>query len=290
MGNLAKEIMAQRQLMKTGGGPYDILRWPERIFEVPCKSLRENVDFGTVPRFAPSYKSTTPGPGYTLRVHNPYYYLEQKRLKGFSQVSSFEFDGLACRFRETRKSWSLPCNRYNVRHPSSLEIFLKKVTGKRGPYDLFTGPRDETTLIGVARKKLPDSGDWPRKLPSEMEKLLSKSNYFKGKWTTNPRFPKKPVIRMLLQDISTCYRDPNEPGPGHYNPQEPQKPTTRKRYPFDSNVEFARPLPPSDIRPGPTRYRIKEDSPIKGHGWTSVFKSKVRRTIDVFMPPSHKNF
>ncbi|XP_032670761.1 lymphocyte expansion molecule-like [Odontomachus brunneus] len=292
-GNLTKEITAQRELMRTGGGPgtYDMPRWPESISKTLCKSLVEDVDFGTVPRFEPSYKSTTPGPGYTLRVHNPYYYLEKKRLKGFSQVPPFEFDGLAPRFRETRKIWSLPCNRYNVKHPHSLEVFLKSVTGKRGPYDIFTGPRDETTLKGMpwARKKLPDSGDWPRKLPSEMEKLLDKSNYFKGKWTINPRFPKKPVIRMLLQDISTCYKDPDEPGPGHYDPRIPQKPTTRKKYPFDSNVEFARPLLPSDIHPGPTRYKIEQVRVIKGHGWSSVFKSKVPRTITL-IPPSFKNF
>ncbi|XP_014486673.1 PREDICTED: uncharacterized protein C1orf177-like [Dinoponera quadriceps] len=291
-GRLTEEVLMQRELIKTGGGPgtYDMLRWPETTLGDPCKSLWENIDFGTVPRFEPRYKSTTPGPGYTLRVHNPYYYLEQKRLKGFSQVPTFEFD-LAPRFRETKRSWSLPCNRYNVRHPHSLEAFLKKVTGKRGPYDLFTGPRDETTLRGVlrVREKLPDSGDWPRKLPSEMEKLLSKSNYFKGKWTTNPRFPKKPVMRILLQDISTCYKNPDEPGPGHYDPQIPRKPSTRKKYPFDSNVEFAHPLPPSDIRPGPARYQIKRDRIIKGHGWTSIFKSKAPRTLSIHKP-SYKYF
>lgn len=84
---------------------------------------------------------------------------------------------------------------------------------------------------------------------------------------------------MLLQDINTCYKDPDEPGPGHYKPQIPQKPSTRKKYPFDSNVEFVRPLPPSDIRPGPTRYTIKQNRTIEGHGWTCVFKSKVPRTI-----------
>lgn len=94
---------------------------------------------------------------------------------------------------------------------------------------------------------------------------------------------------MLLQDISTCYKDPDEPGPNHYNPRMPQKPTTRKRYPFDSNIEFARPLAPSDIRPGLTRYKIKQDRVIKGRGWLSVFKSKVPRIISP-VPPSYRNF
>lgn len=94
---------------------------------------------------------------------------------------------------------------------------------------------------------------------------------------------------MLLQDISTCYKNPDEPGPGHYDPRIPQKPTTRKKYPFDSNVESARPLLPSDIRPGPTRYKIEQDRVIKGHGWSSVFKSKAPRTI-ALIAPSYKDF
>nr|XP_012218254.1 PREDICTED: uncharacterized protein C1orf177 homolog isoform X1 [Linepithema humile] len=236
--------------MKTGRGPgaHEISRWPDSILKAPCKSLRTDVSFGTVPQFKPSYKSTTPGPGYTLKTHNPYYYLDEKKLKGFSHVPSFEFDGLAHRFQEVKRNWSLPCTRYSVKYPNSLQVFLEKVTGKRGPYDLFTGPRDESTMKGYwSRKKIDDYNDWPRKLPGEIEKLLSKSNYFKGKWSTNLRFTKKPVTRMLLQDISTCYKDPDEPGPGDYNPRTPQKPGSIKRYPFDSNV--ARLLPSRDIPP-----------------------------------------
>lgn len=51
--------------MKAGRGPgaYELPRWPEDIFDVSCKNLREDVSFGTVPRFESKYKSTTPGPG-----------------------------------------------------------------------------------------------------------------------------------------------------------------------------------------------------------------------------------
>ncbi|CAL1682963.1 unnamed protein product [Lasius platythorax] len=292
MGGKLTKKMVQKSLMSTDRGPgsYETIRWPENILVAPCKSLQRDVSFGTVPRFEPSYKSITPGPGYTLRTHNPYYYLDQKRLKGYSRIPSFEFDGLIPRFQEIIRSWSLPCTRYSIKHPDSLQIFLEKVTSKRGPYDLFTGPRDETTIKGYwTHPKSEDYGDWPRKLPGEMEKLSSKCNYFKGKWSMSSRFTKKPVTRMMLQDISTCYKDPNEPGPGHYDPRTPRKPSTLKRYLFDSNIEYVRPHPPSDsyILPGPGRYKIKQDCHIKGYGWTCVFKSKVPRTIGAVIPPLH---
>jgi hypothetical protein len=62
---LTKKIMGQRNLMKTERGPgsHEIYRWPERPVEAPCKNLRMDAGFGTMPRFQPSYKSTTPGPG-----------------------------------------------------------------------------------------------------------------------------------------------------------------------------------------------------------------------------------
>jgi len=64
-GRLTKEIADQKNLMKIGRGPgsYEILRWPESAIDKFCKSLRRDAAFGTVPRFDPSYKSTTPGPG-----------------------------------------------------------------------------------------------------------------------------------------------------------------------------------------------------------------------------------
>ncbi|XP_036148195.1 lymphocyte expansion molecule [Monomorium pharaonis] len=275
---LIKEIIDQKSFIKIecGPGSHEISRWPESIIEAPCKSLQTNVGFGTVPRFRESYKFTTPGPGYTLRTHNPFFYLEQRRQKGFSDIPTFEFDNLAPRFRETTRTWSLPCNRYNVKHPNSLQVFLDKVISKRGPYDLFTGPRDETTIKRYwTRTKLKEQDNWPQTLPGEIEKLSNKCNYFKGKWSTCPRFTKKPVSRMMLQDIGTCYKDPHEPGPGHYNPRTPRKPSTLKRYPFDSNIEYVRPIPSSDIRPGPGRYKIKHKYRVKGDGWTCVFKSKV---------------
>ncbi|CAK9801373.1 Lymphocyte expansion molecule [Anthophora plagiata] len=284
-GRMLEKYVIQRTLMREGRGPgtHEIPQWPEEILEQPCKSVQRDIGFGTIPLFKPSWPSTTPGPGYTRK--NPYYYIDKKRRDGSSCVPTFEYDGLRPRFRRVTKSWSMPCNLYNVKHPKSLDTFLNKTTGKRGPYDLFTGPRDHTTLRGYfASKKLEDRGDWPKSLPSELNKLLHKSNYFKGRWTTCPRFPKVSGMRIMLKDLALCYKDPKEPGPGHYDPKSPRKPQNTKNYPFNINIEFVRPVILTDIHPGPGRYTIKDKRSIKGHGWTSIFKSKAPRTNFIIIP------
>lgn len=89
---------------------------------------------------------------------------------------------------------------------------------------------------------------------------------------------------MVLQDLALCYKDPEHPGPGHYDPKSPRKPRNTKNYPFNINVEHVRPVTMSDIHPGPGRYKIKEKRRIKGNGWTFVFKSKLPRTNFIIIP------
>ncbi|XP_076292388.1 ciliary microtubule-associated protein 2 [Lasioglossum baleicum] len=289
-GHLLEKYMNERERKKTGLGPgiHEISQWPENILEKPCKSVRRDVDFGTVPRFKPEKKFVTPGPGYTRK--NPYHYMDENKRLGSSCTPTFEYDGLRPRFSRISKPWSQPCNLYNVKHPDSLEAFLKKVTGKRGPYDLFTGPRNESSLIGYQKRaKLVDHGDWPKLLPGEFEKLLHKSNYFKGRWTTCPRFPKMSGLRLMLQDLALSYKDPTHPGPGHYHPKSPRKPKNTKNYPFNSNIDFPRPGVPFRIHPGPGRYRIRDTKDVQGHGWTCVFKSKTPRT-DFIVIPQYRSF
>ncbi|XP_043510284.1 lymphocyte expansion molecule-like [Frieseomelitta varia] len=211
--------------------------------------------------------------------------MDKRRREGQSSVPTFEYDGLRPRFYTVPKPWVLPCNLYDVKDSKSLEAYLQKCTGKKGPYDLFTGPRDESTIKGYfATVKLEDRGAWPTSLPGEMGKLLRKSNYYKGRWSTCPRFAKVSGSRMMLKNIAICYKDPKEPGPGHYNPKTLRKPKNMKNYPFDINVDFIWPCPSWEIHPGPARYKIKDTKTIKGNGWTSVFKSKAPRTHFIIIP------
>lgn len=171
----------------------------------------------------------------------PYYYIDKREREGASCVPTFEYDGLYPRSTIEVKPWSLPCilyvinsnfllssyflcsikqrwslifflilaDRYKVKDARTLDAFLKKVVGKRGPYDLFTGwlgwiptsdtlhlrfvsfffsgPRDDTTIKNYfAKSKKFDN--WPISIPCEMDKLKKKSNYYKGRWSTCPRY------------------------------------------------------------------------------------------------------
>ncbi|XP_043497173.1 lymphocyte expansion molecule-like [Polistes fuscatus] len=291
-GRHLESRVIQRKLMISGRGPgtHEIEQWPENVLNKRCKSIRDDIGFGTARRFKTVY-TETPGPGYTFKVHNPYYYLELNRLKGLSSLPTFEYDGLVPRFREIQRDWSLPCNRYDVKDPRFLEAVLKKVTGKRGPYDLFTGPRDESTIKGYLGRKMEDYLGWPVSLPGEVEKLVHKSTYYKGRISNCPRFPKINGTRMALKDINMCYKNPNDPGPGHYNPSSPRKPMNRMKYPFDSNIKNVRPIFFEEIPgPGPGRYKLKETRLVKGNGWTWVFKSNVPRTMGAIIPKPYNDF
>lgn len=89
---------------------------------------------------------------------------------------------------------------------------------------------------------------------------------------------------MILKNVALCYKDPKEPGPGHYDPKSPRKPKNMKNYPFNINTEFIRPPPPTEILPGPGRYTIEKKRIIEGNGWTSIFKSKAPRTKFIYIP------
>ncbi|XP_026675321.1 lymphocyte expansion molecule-like [Ceratina calcarata] len=285
-GKIPEKYLIEKDVLRRGRGPgtHEIVQWPDTVLYRPCKTIKRDVGFGgTVPLFQPSWPSTTPGPGYT---RNPYRYIDRRRRRGSSCVPTFEYDGLRPRFPPvTTKSWILPCNLYDVRDTRTLDAVLNKVTGKRGPYDLFTGPRDDSTLRSYqATVKLEDRGDWPKSLPSELDKLLHKSNYFKGRFTTCPRFPKISGLRSMLKDLALAYKDPKQPGPGHYDPKSPRKPTSTKNYPFDINVEFVRPEPLTVLQPGPGRYKIRDVRTVEGNGWTFVFKSKAPRTKFIVIP------
>ncbi|XP_024941380.1 uncharacterized protein LOC112494435 [Cephus cinctus] len=278
-GHLLEKYVFERNLQKTGRGPgtHEISQWPDNILDRSCKTIKANVGFGITPRFKKDARKNMPGPGY---LSDLFRFKNHNRFKKHSSLPTFEFDGLRSRFQKSLHSWSLPCNLYNPRHPDCLDNLLSKVVSKRGPYDLFTGCRDYTSVKGyLAMPSTIYNKDWPMGFSGEIDKLLHKSNYFKGLWTHCPRFTKKPFTRIMLNDPSLCYKDPDQPGPGYYEPQQISKPKNALRYPFDSNILNVRPLRCKEICPGPGRYPTKVPKNIKGNGWSWVFKSKAPRTI-----------
>ncbi|XP_031772817.1 lymphocyte expansion molecule-like [Apis florea] len=139
-GRYEGKLKEQREQLKVGRGPgtHEILQWPDDVLQKPCKTTKRNVGFGgIVPLFQPSWPSVTPGPGYSK--YYPYYYIDKREREGASCVPTFEYDGLYPRSTIEVKPWSLPCILYKVKDARTLDAFLKKVVGKRGPYDLFTG-------------------------------------------------------------------------------------------------------------------------------------------------------
>lgn len=140
-----------------------------------------------------------------------------KSHKSFNDIPTFEWDGFVERFKDTAKNWNLAPNRYSVKDRGDMNALLTKIVSKRGPYELFTGPRDYTTIhnhFSLPKKLGPDKY---YTYPTELDYVLhhpSKSRY--AKFLKGPRFPKVPTSRLMLKDLSMCYKDPDDPGPANY--------------------------------------------------------------------------
>lgn len=236
----------------------------------------DNVGFGRSRRFQLLEKTNTPPPG-TYYHEMPY----ETPYGSHSKRPTFMREE-PCRFKETRKLWSLAPNRYLIKDPDNISEKANKIISLRGPYDLTSGDRI------MAQRPVCSATTWPLALPGSFETykksrlgVMNKSgfnHYFRG--------------RNALIDIALCHRKPSDPGPADQNIEKPRV-FKQCRYGFNSSDErpvgYTRPR----VWPAVGRYSIrrKEDQAyIPGKGHTSVFNSKVQRTIGAMLPKPMNTF
>lgn len=93
--------------------------------------------------------------------------------KQITNLPSFEWDGFVARFKDESPVWKKAPNCYDPNDPGSISALLNKVVSKRGPYDCFTGPRDETTIKNhFAPPLFKGPLNWFNTWPNELEILL----------------------------------------------------------------------------------------------------------------------
>ncbi|XP_072930269.1 ciliary microtubule-associated protein 2-like [Epargyreus clarus] len=240
-----------------------------------------NVGFGRTPRQKPS-KNRIPGPG-------TYYKDKGFQVPGVSHSSRPTFEREEpCRFKDASPKWSLAPNRYRIIDKNSIENKSKKIVSLRGPYDLFTGKRDGSTIKNHFNESLRcAAATWPIALKGCLETY--KKSHFGVMNKTNRKLPYRG--RNALVDISMCFKRPDEPGPAHLNIDKP-KVFKKNKHGFNSSYD----KPPGYKRvivwPGVGRYRNVEgiQCGIPGHGHRHVFLSKQGRTIGAFLPQPMNSF
>nr|CAI5817707.1 unnamed protein product [Callosobruchus analis] len=273
-------LLKEREFYKTlrGPGTNDM---NEALFKQQRSSVLENVGLGAGERFTylNENEDNIPPPNTYFRDFSR---TSTVTKKSFSDTPIFEWDGVQDRFKSRAPRYQLAPNRYQIKDGKNISAIADKICSLRGPYDLFTGPRDETTI----RNDFGTSGFTPPEFwyikPSSLNHLLkhpSKSKY--GKFLQAPRFPKKPTIRTMLNDISLCYRDPNDPSPAHYEVGKFKAIIAKPRcmHPFDMGKKYIRPPIKWTISPGPGRYNPKLPKCMKLKRQSWPFLSKTNRDL-----------
>ncbi|GJQ85920.1 hypothetical protein Trydic_g21771 [Trypoxylus dichotomus] len=274
LGYRNRALLEERNHLKRDRGPgtYNI---SEDVYKRKSHSVRKNVNIGSEKKFF-ELSDCTPAPGtYTGNILNSC--LVKKQL---TSKPPFEWDGFVDRFKTPSKSWSKPPNLYNPKDTASIEALLNKIVSKKGPYNLFTGPRDPSTIKNHFAPPKQCTPDKYYTWPNGLDYLLhhpSKRSY--GSFLKDARFRKKPTVRMLIDDLTTCYRNPIDPSPATYNIKIDSitklEPTM---HPFNDSVPITRKGPDWTISPGPGRYNVTlpKYKKVKTLSW--VFKSKTGRT------------
>ncbi|KAJ8921184.1 hypothetical protein NQ315_013656 [Exocentrus adspersus] len=249
-------ILREREFYKSlrGPGTNDI---NEDYYKRTNFSVFQNTGFGTGKQFPDTERcSDAPPPATYQRLDKTSTLYNSK----FSNVMPFEWDGFVDRFRTKDQVYWLPPNIYEKKDGKGITDILDKVVSLRGPYDLFTGLRDGSTIKNHFSPPKFDTPEYGYIKPTDIDIMLrhpSKRRY--GKFSKSARYPKKPSVRAMLNDLSLCYRDPDDPGPAHYNMSQYSSIKLKERslHPFDKSKANARPPLEWKIFPGPGRYNPK---------------------------------
>ncbi|XP_046392938.1 lymphocyte expansion molecule-like [Ischnura elegans] len=237
----------------------------------------------------PKDYSMTPGPGFYGKGH-----IASQRFEDWSRNRKFPVDMRSTKLNrypeyEIAPGWKMTPAQYEVKDRGSIQALLDRRITEKGPYQLFTGERDNTTLTGHwAAPKFKGSATMFYELPSEMNRLNHPSKYFVGKWIPlsdlqilqrleKSRSEEKYTQRHLIDNISCVSRDALEPGPAHYNPRELGEIRYGFHPPFLNRDKSVRGIAHFiKDTPGPSRYNKVDKRNVNGH--RNVFLSKVPRT------------
>lgn len=112
----------------------------------------------------------------------------------------------------------LPPTRYTV-PGRDLSDIINRRTGTRGPYDCFTGARNDSSLYGFQTvPKHEGSATMFYDIAGEIERLLHPRNYFRMKIRAGSRAKLIASSRFMLTDLALCPRNPAHPGPASFYP------------------------------------------------------------------------
>lgn len=232
-------------------------------------------------RFKDTATSNVPGPGTYGEGGIPHSAIEKK-----AQLSTSTVGILDAGSSTPRNLPSVGCalgpGTYEA--TSFTEQIANKVTSVRGPYDLFTGDRNNTIKTGhLAKPGSHPLGPGQYELGSFTDRWQDEHHVFKGKLGKIEQYPTHPAERMHCSTLSQWPRPTKEPGPGNYETKDLSSPQAKNAPPFISSAERfdkrARKFFTGNTNPvGPGRYdlqRWEEAQHRDGHN--SVFNSKVKR-------------
>ncbi|KAI5640368.1 hypothetical protein NE865_07293 [Phthorimaea operculella] len=273
LGYKNQKILERRRWFATLLGP----AWTFVPEPTKCEAACKNVGFGRVSRFKPS-RNAVPGPGT--------YFREQYKAPYGPHSTRPTFDREPpCRFLDSNIR-SLAPNRYNIVDKEDIEHKPMKGFSTRGPYDLFTGKRDGSTIRNhFGRSQIVYSKSWPLKFPGCLESLKKKHT---GEWNKTGR-DHPPRNRVALADLAMIPRRPSDPSPvTYFQHQEIEYP--QLKHGFNSSYD----QPPGYVKmrvwPGVGRYTLAKKKAVPGKGHRHVFISKVQRTIGAVIPAPMNTF
>lgn len=279
LGYRNQKILENRKWLRSLLGP----AWHDVYIPHQYEPACMNVGFGRAPLSRP-LKPRAPDPGRYYKA------VPFKAPYGPHSTRPTLEREEPCRFKDPSPKWSLAPNRYSILDKDQIDQKSKKLVSIRGPYDLFTGERDQTTKNHFNTSLRCSAATWPTALKGSFEKY--KTSQF-GKMNKTSR--SQPYRgRGALVNLSMCLRKPEDPGPGHYEVCKPRTFVQNKQG-FNSSYDKPPGYRRTIIWPGVGRYKVTTGRPegcpgIPGSGHKHVFLSKLGRTIGADIVPPMNSF
>ena len=236
---LNKEQFERRRKLKENLGPgsykhkdmWDDMNSRPQSKYGACSTLVPR--FSRIPRDPPN-SHIVPGPGTYGLGGIPQKVLEEKDRSKSSTVIMRSGGG------KPRISPQVGCDLGpgEYEYKSFINELIDKVTSKKGPYDLFSGSRTKPMTHGFYAQPVRTNlgpGQYP--ISSFTDKWKDEFWKSKGKFGKIAQYPKQPTDYMFVSNLSQCLKNPDEPGPGSYDPKLPTKPVKHNKTSFNTSAK-----------------------------------------------------